>query len=147
MKRKVKAAIHAAAYFLSVAAVAFSGSVQAQGQLLVGFAWAGLACLPVAILEGAGRPRHEGFAAGASSPSAPVVGSCRRQTVCQRVLARQQSERDWNLSTPRNAELLPEHVAVSLRRPRRDPEHEPDLVVRQTLRDQFDDLLLPRGDA
>src|SRR5258708_1667092 len=97
--------------------------------------------------EGAGRPRHEGVAAGASSPSAPVVGTRRLQAARQRVLARQQSERDRNLSPPRNAELLPEHVAVGLGRPRRDPEHESDLVVRQTLRDQLDDLPLPRGNA
>jgi hypothetical protein len=92
-------------------------------------------------------PAAEGFAAGAASPSAPVVGSCRLQAACQGVLARQQSERDWDLSPPRNTELLPEHVAVSLGRARRDAELETDLVVRQTLRNQLDDLPLPRGDA
>src|SRR5207302_10264074 len=85
------------------------------------------------LWEGAGRPRHEGGAAGASSPSAPVVGTRRLQAACQRVLPRQQSECDRTLAQPRNAELLPEHVAVGLGRPRRDPEHQPDLVVRQTL--------------
>jgi hypothetical protein len=36
---------------------------------------------------------------------------------------------------------------MSLRRPRRNAEYEPDLVVRQTLRDQLDHLPLPQGDA
>ena len=35
---------------------------------------------------------------------------------------------------------------MRLRRPRGDAELEPDLVVRQTLGDQFDDLTLPVGD-
>ena len=36
---------------------------------------------------------------------------------------------------------------MRLRRPWRDAELEPDLVVRQTLRDQFDDLALSVGNA
>ncbi len=34
----------------------YFGRVQAQGQLLAGLAWAGLACLPIALLEGAFGP-------------------------------------------------------------------------------------------
>src|SRR3954447_2355360 len=92
-------------------------------------------------------PAAEGFAAGAASPSAPVVGSRRLEAACQRVLTRQQSERDRDLSPPGNAELLSQHVTVSLRGARRNAELETDLVVRQTLRDQFDDLPLTGGDA
>src|SRR6266404_4611921 len=92
-------------------------------------------------------PAAEGVAAGASSPSAPVVGTRRLQAARQRVLARQQAERDWDVPPPRNAELLPEYVAMSLGGSWRDTEHQPDFVVRQTLRDQLDDLPLPRGYA
>ena len=71
----------------------------------------------------------------------------RRQAVRQRVLARQQSVRDWDLPPTRHPELLPEHVAVGLRRPGRDAQRHANLVVRQTLRDQLDNLSLARGDA
>src|SRR4051812_34690665 len=92
-------------------------------------------------------PAAEGVAAGAASPSAPVVGSRRLEAACQRVLTRQQSERDRDLSPPGNTELLSQHVTVSLRGARRNAELETDLVVRQTLRDQLDDLPLTGGDA
>jgi hypothetical protein len=96
--------------------------------------------------KGGWTPAAEGFAAGASSPSAPGVGSCRCQLARQRVLARQQPERDGNLPTARHAELLTQHVAMSLSRSRGDAEGNTDLVIRQPLCDQFDDLPLPRSD-
>ena len=71
----------------------------------------------------------------------------RLQAGRQRVLSREQPERDRNLPAPRHAQLLPQDVAVRLRRSRRDAEHEADLLVRQPLRDQLDDLPLARGDA
>jgi len=92
-------------------------------------------------------PAAGGVAAGAASPSAPVVSACRRQTGRQRVFAGQQSESDRDLSSPRDAELLSKRVAVGLCRPGRDAESVPDLFVRQALCDQLDHLPLPRGDA
>ena len=86
--------------------------------------------------------RGGGIAAGATSPSAPVVGSRRRQAGRQRVFARQQPEGDRDLPPSRDAQLLPQNVAVSFRRSRRDAENEADLVVRQALGDQLDDLAL-----
>ena len=91
--------------------------------------------------------RGGGIAAGATSPSAPVVSSGRRQARCQRVFTREQSEGDRDLPAARDAQLLPQNVAVSLRRPRRDAESDADFVVRQTLGDQLDDLALTRSDA
>src|SRR5581483_4302916 len=95
----------------------------------------------VASAAEGGKPRTP------ASPSAPVVGSRRLQPARQRILARQQPERDRDLSPPRYTELLPQHVTVRLRRPGGDAEHDTDLVVRQTLRDQLDDLTLSSGDA
>ena len=97
-------------------------------------------------MKGPGRPRRRvsprrRFAVSPRCRLAPTPAGR------QRVLTRQQSERDRDLSPPRNAELLPQHVAMRLRRPRRDAEYEPDLVVRQALRDQLDHLALPGGDA
>src|SRR5579871_89650 len=88
-----------------------------------------------------GKPRTP------ASPSAPVVRACGLQRARQRVFARQQPKRNRDLSPTRNAELLPQHVAVRLGRPRRDAEDQTDLVVRHTLRDQLDDLALSRSDA
>jgi hypothetical protein len=107
---------------------------------------AGVNATPLARkIKGAGAPAAEGYAADAASPSAPVVGSRRLQAVRQRVFAGQQTERDRDLPPSRNAELLSEDVGVRFRRPRRDAELESDLVVRQTLGDQFDDLALSVG--
>jgi hypothetical protein len=92
-------------------------------------------------------PAAEGVAAGAASPSAPVVSACRRQSGCQRVFARQDPECDRYLPSPRDAELLSKRVTVGFRGSRRDAERDADLLVRHALRDQFDDLPLPRGDA
>ena len=91
-------------------------------------------------------PAAEGVAAGAASPSAPVVGSRRLQACRQRVLSRQQPERDRNLPPSRHAQLLPQHVAMRLRRPRRDAETASDLLVRATVSDQLDHLTLPIRD-
>src|SRR3954470_12303344 len=97
--------------------------------------------------KGGPAPAGEGFAAGAASPSAPVLGTRRSQPPRQRVLTRQQPEGDWNLPPPRDAELLPQDVAVRLRRPWRNAEHQPDLLVRQALCDQLDHLALTGRNA
>jgi hypothetical protein len=86
-----------------------------------------------------------GFAAGAE-PSAPVVGSCRFEAFCQRVVSRQEPVGKGNLTPPRHAELLPQDVAMSLRGPRGDPEHETEFLVRQAFGDQLDHFELPRRD-
>jgi hypothetical protein len=50
------------------------------------------------------------------------------------------------LPTPRDAELLAEHVCVCFRRPGRDAEAVTDLLVRASRRDQRNDLTLSRCD-
>jgi hypothetical protein len=60
----------------------------------------------------------------------------------ERVVARQFSVRARDLPTPRHAELLPQDIAMRLRRPWRDAEPLSNLFVRIAGRDQLDDLLL-----
>lgn len=79
-------------------------------------------------------------------PSAPVVGSRGRQTLCEGVVAGQKSVGKRDLPPPGDTKLLPENVAVSLRRPGGDAELLPQLLVREALGDQFDHLPLPTGD-
>ncbi len=94
-----------------------------------------------------GRPRPWRVAATGAEPSAPVVvGVSRLEALCQGVVAREHPIRQRNLPSPRHAELQPQRVAVCFRRSRRDPELDAYLFVRATSRDQFDDLLLTRGD-
>ena len=64
----------------------------------------------------------------------------------QRILSREKSKRDRDLTPTPHAELLPKHVAVGLRRPGGDPEPQTNLVIGATRCDQFDDLSLPRRD-
>jgi len=60
----------------------------------------------------------------------------------QRILAREKPERDRDLASAPNAELLSQDVAVRFRRSGGDPEPRPDLVVRASGSDQCDDLPL-----
>src|SRR5262249_21384394 len=93
--------------------------------------------------EGPGAP-----AAGAPStlPSIPVLGPRELETSGERVLPGQQPVSERDLTPARDAQLLAQHVAVRLRRSRGDPELLADLVVREPLRDQLDDLALAIGD-
>ena len=84
----------------------------------------------------AGRP-----CAAGTLPSAPDA-SFRAEVLCERVVAREGSVCGWNLTPSWDSQLLPEHVAVSLRGPRRNPESRADLVVRTARCDQCDDLEL-----
>ena len=81
-----------------------------------------------------------------TEPSVPGCGGSGSEASCERVVAGQEPIRDGDLTPSGHAELLPEHVAMRLRRPRRDAQPLPDLVVRETLCDQLDDLALPIGD-
>src|SRR5215213_7941621 len=80
-------------------------------------------------------------------PSAPVVGFRRRQASCEWVVACQQAVGDRDLTPAVDAELLTQDVAMRLRGARRDAERVADLLVRQSLRDQFDHLTLPWRDG
>ena len=81
-----------------------------------------------------------------TEPSVPGCGGSGSEASRERVVAGEQPIGDGNLTPARHAELLPEDVAVRLRRPRRDAQPLADLVVRETLCDQLDDLALPLGD-
>src|SRR5204862_2716927 len=87
-----------------------------------------------------------GFRPRARLPSAPVVGSRQLEALCEGVVAREEPVGEWDLPAARYAELLPQHVAMCLRRARRDPELLAELLVGQTLGDQPDHLQLARGD-
>lgn len=58
-------------------------------------------------------------------------------------MAGQEPVGDRNLPAPCDTELLAKHIAVRLRRSRRDPESFADLLVGAASRDQFDHLELP----
>src|SRR4029450_2159653 len=62
-----------------------------------------------------------------------------------RIVAGQFSVRARDLPPSRDAELLPEDIAVRLRRPWRDAKPLSNLFVGATVRDQLDDLLLSRS--
>src|SRR5436190_19917339 len=79
-------------------------------------------------------------------PSVPGGGWSRSEAFRQWVAAGQRAIGTRDLPAPGAAELLAEHVRVSLRRPRRDAETACDLVVRATVSDQLDHLTLPIRD-
>ena len=68
--------------------------------------------------ERTSRPRPRKAAGG---PSVPQADRGRPEAWGERILASQRTERDRDLSPPRTAKLLAEHVAVGLRCSRRDP--------------------------
>ena len=78
-----------------------------------------------------------------TEPSVPGCGGSGSEASCERVVAGQQPIRDGDVTPPGHTEHLPEDVAISLRRPRRDAQPLADLVVRETLCYQLDDLALP----
>ena len=81
-----------------------------------------------------------------TAPSVPGCGGSRSEASCERVVAGEQPIGDGDLTPSSHSELLPEDVAMRFRRPRRDAQPLADLVVRETLCDQLDDLALPVGD-
>src|SRR5579872_2941350 len=89
--------------------------------------------------------RARGTKPWARLPSAPVVGFRQREALCQRVIAGQESIGERYLPPPVHAELLPQYVAMGLRRSRRDAQGDAELVVRQALCDQLDHFALPVG--
>jgi hypothetical protein len=76
-----------------------------------------------------------------TGPSVPGTGPG-SEAFRKRVFARQEAVRDGNLPSPRDPQLLPQHVAVSLRSPGRDAQALPDFFIRAPGRDQLDDLAL-----
>ncbi len=81
------------------------------------------------------------WAAG-TVPSVPRFGQSRAEASVERVISRQQPVGRRDLPTPRDAELLAEHVCVCLRRSGRDAEAVTDLLVRASRGDQRYDLAL-----
>src|SRR5439155_7939518 len=92
--------------------------------------------------KGGPRPGH---ARRARLPSAPDAGRSRRELTGKGVFSCERPEGGRDLSPPRHTELLAQHVAVRLRRPRRDPEALADLFVGAAEGDQLDHLALPHG--
>ena len=80
-------------------------------------------------------------------PSAPDAGHAGVEALREWVVAREGAIRGRDLPAPLHAELLPQHVAVRLRRSRRDPESLADLVVRAPCGDQLHDLPLAFGEV
>ena len=93
------------------------------------------------------RARSERVLVAAAVPS--VHGARRRQpeAVRKRVLACEEPEGDWDLSTPGDAKLLSKHVAMRLCRSWRDAESLADFLVGTPSGDQFDHLPLSRRNA
>jgi hypothetical protein len=81
-----------------------------------------------------------------TGPSVPGSGPG-SEASRKRVFARQEAVRDGDLPSPRHPQFLPQHVAVSLRRPCRDAETLSDFLVRAAGRNQLDDLALSLGEA
>src|SRR5262245_17756786 len=79
-------------------------------------------------------------------PSVPGVGGSGSEAFWEGVLSGQRSVRARDLPAAGAAELLAEHVRMSLRRPRRDAEPASDLLVRAPIGDQLDHLALPFRD-
>src|SRR5207344_509327 len=89
-------------------------------------------------------------ACGSEEPQArssvPGRGRSRAEALGEGVATGQRAIRARDLTASRAAELLPEHVRVGLRRPRRDAETACDLIVRAAGGDQLDHLTLPIRD-
>src|SRR2546421_11387471 len=91
------------------------------------------------------KPHPRPRTATGAVPSVPASGTPGSEALRERVVAGQFSVRARDLSTPRDAELLPQDVAMRLRRPWRDAEPLSNLFVRVPGRAQLDDLLLSRS--
>src|SRR5205814_3083578 len=91
------------------------------------------------------KPHPRPRTATGAVPSGPASGTPGSEALRERVVAGQFSVRARDLSTPRDAELLPQDIAMRLRRPWRDAEPLSNLFVRVPGRDQLDDLLLSRS--
>ena len=91
------------------------------------------------------KPHPRPRTATGAVPSVPASGTPGSEALRERVVAGQFSVRARDLSAPRHAELLPQDIAMRLRRPWRDAEPLSNLLVGATGRDQLDDLLLSRS--
>src|SRR5919201_2916951 len=75
-----------------------------------------------------------------TAPSAPVVGRSRLQASRQRVIAGQRAISDRDLPPSSHAELLTQHVRMSLRRTRGNAKPLADFHVRAAGGDELDDF-------
>jgi hypothetical protein len=91
------------------------------------------------------KPHPRPRTATGAVPSVPASGATGSEALRERVVARQFSVRQRDLPPPRDPELLPQDIAMRLRRPWRDSKPLPNFVVGATSRDQLDDLLLSRS--
>jgi len=85
--------------------------------------------------------------AAGTVPSAPAVGRGRLEASCERVVAGQRAICHGDLASSRDAELLTQHVGMSLGGSRGNAEAFTDFIVRAPGCDELDDLLLPLGDG
>jgi hypothetical protein len=89
------------------------------------------------------KPRLRPFAAAGAVPSVPAPGVFGGEALGERIFASPLAERVRDLTPTRHAKLLTKHVAVRLRRSRRDAEPLSDFFVGATRCNQLYDLPLP----
>jgi len=91
------------------------------------------------------KPHPQPRTATGAVPSVPASGATGSEALRERVVAGQFSVRERDLPPPRDAELLPQDIAMRLRRPWRDSKPLSNFFVGATSRDQLDNLLLSRS--
>lgn len=75
------------------------------------------------------------------------AGRRRPEALGKRVFTREEPVGDRDLSAPGDAKFLSKHVAMRLRRSRRDAESLANFLIRAPSGDEFDDLALPLCDG